>query len=60
MATKSRTGLQTYLMKLNHVSDKPLVVKYILDEDASLKYRRDNALRRVIEITIDYINKNKL
>lgn len=60
MATKSRTRLQTYLMKLNNVSDKPFVVKYIPDEDSSLKYRRDNALRRVIEITIDYINKNKL
>ena len=60
MATKLPTRLQTYFMKLNKVSDKPFVVKYIPDENDSLKYRRDNALRRVIEITIDYINKNKL
>jgi hypothetical protein len=60
MANKSPTRFQTYLMKLNEVSNKPFIVKYVLDQDASLKYRYDNALRRVIEITTEYINKNKL
>lgn len=58
-----QTTTSRFAKYLQQQSKAPLTafkVTYLEDPSETLIHRRNNALRRVIEVTNEYINKNKL